>query len=340
MNDEEKLLIYTTLKHDQVMNTYLTPGEFISSLDTCKHTGLSLEDFLCSMKVLAHRNLNKQYESILLKCLQLLDSIQKEVDQSETDHPNGHPAIESRRMSLNSYVKKNVSRSNFNKTSTADMKASWRNDRSDSNIEDGRINRKLVRLEKERKGRSLDKKEEGSSSVNESSVEMNKTDQKTLKHEYGVKHQRDQPYRIEEEDDQGDSKSNVSFEEKDERRNIQFNKTGGFKMPPRPVNSNLVDRKVVTGKTKVKFNEGRIDSGLDRERIKPPKLTNQPTAGSTVLGKNSNYRIKRTSKSSNTNRQQSTVAVPSAPVISKVSPYAQPGPNHDDRRKKLLKLMQ
>ena len=62
------------------MNLCLTPGEFLSSLDTCRHKGIGVDDFLCSMKVLAHRNLLAQFEAVMLKGMQLVAAMEEEVE--------------------------------------------------------------------------------------------------------------------------------------------------------------------------------------------------------------------------------------------------------------------
>jgi len=65
------------------MNLCLSPGEFLSSLETCRQKGIGVEDFLCSMKVLAHRNLLAHLDAVLLKGAQLFALMEQSLEAAD-----------------------------------------------------------------------------------------------------------------------------------------------------------------------------------------------------------------------------------------------------------------
>lgn len=136
-------------------------------------------------------------------------------------------------------------------------------------------------------------------------------------------------YRIDEEKAEKDS-----YDELESRAAFQFSKTGGLRLPPRAPPET---RQVATGGQRVRSKERRIDSGLETAKVGRPQ-TNQAPTQTGPTARNAAYRIKRSSKSSNTTRGPKSHP-PSSTGLPKVSPYAQPVMNIEERRRKLLKLV-
>lgn len=102
-----------------------------------------------------------------------------------------------------------------------------------------------------------------------------------------------------------------------------FNKTSsGFRVKENPTAS----RKVTTGTMRKRQAETQTD--LEPIKIEPPKY---------VRPNSNDYRISKRSKSSAGNRQNT---YKQDGTKTKVSPYAQPLPNQEERRLRLLKLLQ
>lgn len=302
--------------NDSIANTYLTPGLFAALCEGSNDDKKEATDLMIKVKQSAYQNMSERLESVVHKYMTLLTFTSEELSRAETLRQRGDlkspvsgawgsQSKDSRLVSTALSTHRMADDSSSGPGNTGRWSATSKVDQRASSSNQGR--KKSDANQKKMSDKEL------KSFLREKDDLMNLYPQ--LK---DIESSRLSAYL-----------DNTIKEEVDEdefayaRPPKAFNKTAsGFRVKE----NNTASRKVTTGNKNRRQTETQTD--LEPIKIEPPKY---------VRPSSNDYRISKRSKSSVGNRP--TVQKQEG-KRAKVSPYAQPLPNQEERRRRLLKMLQ